>query len=239
MGRFMAETGGKENLGRFYNCQVKRPLLFETLEEHKVCQDNISDILVPSPLHDWIGIGNKFLHELGELWPVLVTEWVKHAKVSKEGYWGGHYLGNALRNLFEDISFLEDEYGYPKEPFMAPYIKTMKSFDEVREACMGMELADDYGEKLDQFGRDYLALEKFGFSVTVKAHDVIFHYKDWLDEWQLPLGLVGEQAGEAIHCRFNRFIESKQCASPNSDSFGANLLKVTVAWSSQAAITFD
>ena len=102
-----------------------------------------------------------------------------------------------------------------------------------------MELEDDYAEKILQFRSDYLALERLGFSVILKAHDVMFHYIDWIDKWQLPLGLVGEQAGEAIHSRFNRFIQSKQCASPNSEGFGENLLKVVVAWSSQAAITFD
>ena len=143
-------------------------------------------------------------------------------------------------DLFEDIPLsLEDEFGYAIQPLMTPYIKTMKSLDAVRECCFGMELGENYAEKILQFKKDYLALERFGFSVTVKAHDIFFHYIDWLDKWQLPLGLVGEQSGEAIHCRFNRFIEFKQCSNPESEGFGENLLKVTVAWSSLAAITSD
>ena len=122
---------------------------------------------------------------------------------------------------------------------MAPYIKMMRSFDAVREGVMGMELDPDYAQLITQFKTDYLALEKYGFSVTLKAHDVFFHYIPWLDKWGLPLGLVGEQAGEAVHCRFNKFIEFKQCSNPDSEDFGDNLLKVTVAWSSLAAITFD
>ena len=75
--------------------------------------------------------------------------------------------------------------------------------------------------------------------IRVKAHNIFYHYIPWLDRWQLPLGLIGEQAGEAMHCRFNRFIQNKQCANPESDSFAENLLKVVVAWSSLAAISYD
>ena len=62
---------------------------------------------------------------------------------------------------------------------------------------------------------------------------------DWIDRWQLPLGLVSEHTGEAIHSKFNKFIQNKQCADPESEDFGANLEKVTVAWDSQAAMLFD
>ena len=237
--KFMAETGGNSNLCRFYYCQKDRPWIYETLQEHKNSQDEIFDHLLPSPLHDFLGIGNKFVHTLGEFWPELIAAWVKFCNVSKEGYWGGHFLGNALRTLFENISFLEDEYGYAKEPLMAPFIKAMRSFDAVREGVMGMELDPDYAQLINQFKTDYLALKKFGFSVTLKAHCIFYHYIDWLDKWQLPLGLVGEQAGEAVHCRFNRFIQCKQCSHLDSKDFPENLLRVTVAWSSLAAITFD
>ena len=233
---WLTQTGGDEKLGKFFWCQVHSPKLFATLLEHKLCQEKISDLLVPSALHDFLGIMNHFLHELGHLWPVLTAEWLKHANVSKEGYWQGTYLGNPLRDLLEDLSFLEDEYGYAKEPLMAPYIQAMRSFNEVRLACMGMELDEDYARIIKKFQSDYLVLEKKGFSVILKAHDVFYHYIDWLDRWKLPLGLVGEQAGEAIHCRFNKFIQCKQCSSPESPDFGEHLLKVVVAWASHAAI---
>jgi hypothetical protein len=236
---FMNMADGNEKLGKLFFNQVNRPWLYATLLEHKLSQENISDVIVPSALHDILGIMNHTFHEVGNLWPELMEDWVKHAKVSKEGYWRGHFLGNAIRDLLEDIAFLEDEYGYAKEPLMAPYIKMMRSFDAVREGVMGMELDPDYAQLITQFKTDYLALEKYGFSVTIKAHDVFFHYIPWLDKWGLPLGLVGEQAGEAVHCRFNKFIEFKQCSNPDSEDFGDNLLQVTVAWSSLAAITFD
>ena len=237
---FMNLADGDEKLGKLFFNQVNRPWLYATLLEHKLSQENISDVIVPSALHDILGIMNHTFHEVGNLWPKLMEDWVKHAKVSKEGYWQGHFLGNAIRDLLEDIAFLEDEYGYAKEPLMAPYIKMMRSFDAVREGVMGMELDPDYAQLITQFKTDYLVLEKYhGFSVTLKAHDVFFHYIPWLDKWGLPLGLIGEQAGEAVHCRFNKFIEFKQCSNPDSEDFGDNLLKVTVAWSSLAAITFD
>ena len=90
-----------------------------------MCQDKVSDFNVPSCLHIWLGIGNHFVHELAEYWPDIVEEWVVHAKVSEQGYWQGQYLGNALRDLFEDIGFLEDGFGNARIPLMKPYINAM------------------------------------------------------------------------------------------------------------------
>ena len=81
--------------------------------------------------------------------------------------------------------------------------------------------------------------DDFGFSVTVKAHCLFYHFIPWLDKWQLPLGLVSEQTGESIHCRFHSFIQNKQVSNPNSKDFAENLLKVVNSWNSRAAILFE
>ena len=110
----------------------------------------------------------------------------------------------------------------------------------MRESCYGMELHDDYKERILKFHADYKVLnEDFGVSILVKAHDVFFHCIDWIERWDIPLGVVSEHEGESLHLRFRKFIESKQLASPDSEDFGDNLLIVTVALNSQAAINFD
>ena len=153
-------------------------------------------------------------------------------------HWGGHFLGNALEKLFENIGFLE---GYlDRYPLLLPYIVAMKSFNEVRKSCFGMDLHDDYAERIHKFQADQKVLQDdFGFSVTVKAHCLFYHFIPWLDKWQLPLGLVSEQTGESIHCRFHRFIQNKQVSNPNSKDFAENLLKVVNSWNSRAAILFE
>ncbi len=40
-------------------------------------------------------------------------------------------------------------------------------------------------------------------SVTPKMHMLESHVVDWLDEWKLGLGLMGEQGAEYIHAYFN------------------------------------
>ena len=77
------------------------------------------------------------------------------------------------------------------------------------------------------------------FVSRCKAHDTFFHYIDWLNRWQIPLGLVSEHAGEAIHSRFIKFIANKQVCSPESEDFGPNLKKLVSAWDSQAAVLFE
>merc|ERR1711963_465552 len=236
--RFMTELGGNEKLGKLNFGQIRLPLFYPTLEEHKLCKNKISDFIVPSCLHDWMGVGNDFVHEIGGMWPDIVAEWVKHANVSAVGYWGGHFLGNQLRDLFEDVGFLEGFLG--TEPLLQPYIVAIKAFDAVREACMGMVLDENYAEIINKFKMYYLQLgEDFKFPFTVKGHDVIYHYIEWLDKWKVPLGLVSEQTGECFHKAFNKFIDNKQCASPNSRHFPENLFKVVVAWASQAAVCFE
>ena len=176
------DSGGIRKQGKFFFGQVDRPWLFRTIEEHKHCKLRISDIIVPSQLHVWLGIGNDYVHELGNLWEDVVQEWVIDSDVSKEGYWGGHFLGNALEKLFENIGFLE---GYlDRYPLMLPYIVAMKSFNEVRKSCFGMDLHDDYAERIHKFQADQKVLQDdFGFSVTVKAHCLFYHFITWLDKW--------------------------------------------------------
>ena len=143
-------------------------------------------------------------------------------------------MGNQLRDLFEDVGFLDTT------PYLQSYIVAIKAFDAVREACMGMILDENYAEIINKFKMYYLQLgEDFDFPITVKGHDVIFHYIEWLDKWKVPLGLVSEQTGECFHKRFNKFMENKQCESPDSQHFPDSLFKVVVAWASQAAICFE
>ncbi len=42
-------------------------------------------------------------------------------------------------------------------------------------------------------------------TVTPKMHMLEKHVVDWLDEWQVGIGLMGEQGAESIHAYFNRF----------------------------------
>ena len=92
-----------------------------------------------------MGVGNNFVHETGDLWPHIAEEWVKHANISAVGYWGGHFLGNQLRDLFEDVGFLDTT------PYLQSYIVAIKAFDAVREACMGMILDENYAEIINKF----------------------------------------------------------------------------------------
>ena len=116
----------------------------------------------------------------------------------------------------------------------------MKSLNAVRKACFGLELHDDSADRIRTFQADFLVLDQdFQVSTLVKGLDVFHYIIDWIDKWDLPLGLVSEQADESIHGRLRKFMENKQVASPDSENFGANLLRVIVAWNSQAAIEFD
>ena len=180
-----------------------------------------------------LGITNHIVKEMGTIDPELIKQWIIDSNVNASGYWQGTFEGNHCKRLLENVGFLEDEYGYSKNPLLTAYINALKSFDGVRNACFGTELHEDYEEKIKKFQNDYMVLvDDFGLSILVKAHEVFFHVAPWLKKWNIPLGVVSAQTSESLHSDFNSYIERKNVQNPNSPLFAENLLKVVVAYNS-------
>ena len=140
----------------------------------------------------------------------------------------GKGLLKATKRLLENVGTLEG-----KNPILTGFIDTLKSFDEVRKACFGQILDEDYEEKIQKFHNDYMVLvDEFGMSILVKAHEVFFHVVPWLKKWNIPLGVVSEQTSESLHSDFDSYIERKNVQNPNSPVYAENLLKVVVAYNS-------
>ena len=231
--RFIEQGGGNRDLGKLFNCVVDRPLFFGTLEECEQCDDLVSDFSPPGELHLMLGIVNQFVKEMGQISPQIIEDWIKDSNVSAAGYWQGTFEGNQCKKLLDNIEFLLDEYGYPKVPILGAYIKGLKSFNGVVHACFGVELHEDYEEKIKKFKGHYMVLvDDFGVSISVKAHEIFFHVAPWLKKWGIPLGVISEQTSESLHSDFANFIERKGVSNPDAPHFAENLLKVIVAYNS-------
>ena len=88
--------------------------------------------------------------------------------------------------LLENVEFLLDEYEFPKNPLLKYYIKALKSFNGVRHACFGLELHENYEEKINEFKNDYnILVDDFGMSIINKAHEIFFHVAPWLKKWNI------------------------------------------------------
>ena len=48
----------------------------------------------------------------------------------------------------------------------------------------------------------------FGMSITPKLHIMIVHIEQWIDSFGRPLGMEGEQGGEAVHHLWRRLLET-------------------------------
>ena len=119
----------------------------------------------------------------------------------------GKGLLKATKRLLENVGTLEG-----KNPILTGFIDTLKSFDEVRNACFGQILDEDYEEKIQKFHNDYMVLvDDFGMSILVKAHEVFFHVVPWLKKWNIPLGVVSAQTSESLHSDFDSYMERKKC----------------------------
>ena len=48
----------------------------------------------------------------------------------------------------------------------------------------------------------------FGISITPKLRIMIVHIEQWIDRFGRPLGMEGEQGGEAVHHLWRRLLET-------------------------------
>ena len=81
---------------------------------------------------------------------------VKDSNVSAAGYWQGMFEGNQCKKLLENVEFLLDEYGYPKVPILGTYINELRSFKALVHACFGVELHEDYEQRIKIFKDHYI-----------------------------------------------------------------------------------
>ena len=154
----------------------------------------------------------------------------------RELYHGGEFEGPQIKRLLENLSFFEDSFGHPKIPEMAPFLVTLKAFNNIREKCFKASGPEpDYKESIQKFKDSYFELNRdFGLTITPVVHDVCFHLQPFMEKHpDVFLGIVNEQTGESIHRVWLAFVANRLITSQDHPEYPDKLLSALVAFNSQ------
>ena len=86
------------------------------------------------------------------------------------------------------------------------FIESMRKFDLVKKACLGVVLEPDWQEKILDFEVAYKSLN---IGINIKVHCLLYEIPIFILRHGKPLGLLTEQKFETCHNKFppvwNRF----------------------------------
>ena len=92
----------------------------------------------------------------------------------------------------------------------------------MRLACFGMDLSDDFGEKISDFKTKYLALN---ITVTPSVHVLFCHVFQFCRFKSSSLGKFSEQASESVHRDFLELWQSTGKVDSRNKKYAENLYK--------------
>ena len=114
----------------------------------------------------------------------------------REDYHGKQFEGNEVNKLLKNTSKIRSAI----EDNLHIFVDTMESLKEVKDACFGYTLKEDYKVKIQKFKDDWTQLNlEFGVPVTNKCHIILEHVDDFIVTQKKPLGEFSEQVVEAAH----------------------------------------
>ena len=105
-----------------------------------------------------------------------------------------------------------------------PIITCLEKFRDIKDGCFGWDLAEDYKERIQSFTRAVASLQEYcqvpiycseemivlqgvlniKMNITWKIHMICCHLEPQLTRLGRGLGVLCEQAGEAVHAKFKK-----------------------------------
>ena len=110
---------------------------------------------------------------------------------------------------------------------LIPFIDTFSTFNDVRLGCFGMELSEDFGERISNFKNKYLALD---ITVTPSVHVLLCHVFQFCRFQKASLGKFSEQASESVHRDFKELWQSTGKVDFQDKNYEANLYKTVLRY---------
>lgn len=216
----------------FKNCR-HRPLLDSIPDAKRVIEKN-----PPPQLHLMSGNTNtinKGLEAEGPRYAELAKEWAKRIGISREGYHGGDFAGNACRKMLrpESLQVLSDLA--PNDSKVRAYIEAFQALDLVVKECFGFY----YNPQTDHTALVAKYREKYGLlglRITPKVHIVAFHVLHFMQTVGDSLGVYSEQAGETIHSKWVKTWSKFQVTAMDNPSYCDKLRRAVGDFSSKRLI---
>ena len=214
----------------------------------------ILDHAPPMQLHLFLGLGNDLfealkaaIQELMEngLW--ILEMWVKplgyklHVLAESEDDDDSddedsdkkdkkeNLTGKQIEKLLDTIYRLEMFLG--KDSPVQQYVDTFYALKEVKEACFGKIVYDDYKDAILKL---ISCWEKLELSVTPKAHIVFCHVPQFIEKYGKGLGVYAEHVFESVHGHFKDYwVKRGYKRRIGATDYNQQLLKCVTAYVSE------
>ena len=185
-------------------------------------------------LHVFLGIGNKIFDELhaalthdienGFLHPSIYV-WANTKSIVGQNYNGGQMDGPNLNLLLTKLDELETVV----DPRFHKFIECLRLFHEVKKACFGMNLAEDWEEKIELFKTSYKSLD---ISVTPKVHCLFYEVPIFIRKTGKALGHFSAQHFESGHFDFEQTLNNFKTKESNP-KHGPQIVKSLVTYAGE------
>ena len=219
--QFKSSTSKQAKL--FFNC-TKEPLIQEENETRVI------DIIPPPELHLLIGVVNHLFGGLKTAWP-FAENWPVSIYVKTVAYHGGEsFNGPACHRLLNNIDKLE-EIAQSNNAFQVqPWITAFRDFKAVVHSCFGMNLDEDFVEKIVKFKS---SVKNLPISVTPKLHILFHHVQHFIEKEKKSLGLYSEQASETVHHDFKTHWVERYKRQIDHPDYAKQLLNSVIEYNSK------
>ena len=185
-------------------------------------------------LHVFLGIGNKIFDELhaalthdienGFLHPSIYV-WANTKSIVGQNYNGGQMDGPNLNLLLTKLDELETVV----DPRFHKFIECLRLFHAVTVACFGMNLAEDWEEKIELFKTSYKSLD---ISVTPKVHCLFYEVPIFIRKTGKALGHFSAQHFESGHFDFEQTLNNFKRKESHPEH-GTQLVKSMVTYAGE------
>ena len=183
----------------YKNCEHPPLVMFSEDENLEV-----KEVLAPFQLHILLGLFlliynflRSILMQVGSF--VEIEDWPKECGFGKSSYWAA-FNGNQTEKLLGNVDILRKLIR--QDPRVDNYMSVnaalcaLEALNEVKAACFGQYLADDYYQKIKEFGFHYMRIvynieelnksipkkeTMFTFNVVLKAHILFAHVVPFLE----------------------------------------------------------
>ena len=202
---------------------VTHPQLL-TNEPEKDATKKVSEYFFPSELHILLALNHplKFLKEL-----YSENQWYFEWYVSALGpsgvrpYFGGTLEGPQCNALLNNVGFLRFLANKTQDPLAHLFVDFFQQFKNIKDSCFGKTLDPSYKIHFENFQKATENLsEATNYCPPFRiSHMLRFHTLNWLENNNIPLGLVSEQGAERLHPIWRRFFSNFPTKDSKSPSF--------------------
>ena len=187
-------------------------------------EKKVSQFFFPSELHLLLAVNHplKFMKDF-----FTDNQWYLEWYISALGpsgarpYHGGTLEGPQCNALLNNVDFLRLLANKIQDPLAFLFVDFFQQFKNIKDACFGKTLDPSYKICFQNFQKSLDNLsEATEYSAPFRIlHKLPFHTQNWLDQNQIPLGLISEQSSESLHPIWRRFFSNFTTKSYKSPSF--------------------